>query len=147
MVPESEGNDLYPVGEQQRCGHSRQGFQATGRAARFEKTAINVLRLGDRQHHGSSPDELSGQIVAITIHNLGRTRQDGVSVSIDQMGRRAWGGQAAKLFGADRYPVKGGKLVQAGQVPFALSIVSRTQSGETGADQTFFWLLRHGDRR
>lgn len=85
-----------------------------------------MLRLGDRQHHGSPADKLSGEIVAVTIYNPSRARQDGVAVAVAQVGRRAWGGQAAKLFGADRYPVIGGQLVQAGQVPFALSIVSRT---------------------
>ena len=105
-----------------------------------------MLRLGNRQHHGSPSDKLSGQIIAVTIHNPGRARQDGVAVAVDQMGRRAWGGQAAKLFGADRYPVIGGQLLQAGRVPFVLSIVSCAQSGKTGADQTFFLLLRHGYR-
>lgn len=114
------------VGEQQCCGHTDKGFQATGRASRFEKTAINVLRLSDSQHHGSPSDKLSGKIVAVTIQNPGRACQDGVAVSIDQMGRRAWSGQAAKLFGADRYPVIGGQLLEAERVTFALSIVSST---------------------
>ncbi len=126
MEPGSERNDLDPVGEQQCGSHPKEGFLATGRAARFEKTAINVLRLGDRQHHGSPSDKLSGQIVAITIHNPGSALQDGVAVAVDQMGRRAWRGQAAKLFGADRYPVIGGQSLQAWRVSFALSVVSST---------------------
>lgn len=143
----SEGNDLYSVGGQQCCRHSGKGFQATGRAARFEKTEINALCLGNGQYHGCPTDKLSGQVVAVTIHNLGSTRQDGVTIAVDQIGRRAWSRQTAKLFGADRYPVIGGQLLQAGRTPLALSIVSRTQSGETGADQTFFLFLRHGYRR
>ena len=114
------------MGEQQCGSYPKKGFQATGRAARFEKTAINVLRQGDRQHHGSPSDKLSGQIVAVTIYNTGSARQDGVTVAVDQMGRRARRGQAAKLFGADRYPVIGGQSLPAGRVPFAYSVVSRT---------------------
>ncbi len=113
MVPELERNDPDSVGEQQCGSHPKKGFQATGRAARFEKTAINVLRLGDSEHHESPTDKLSGQIVAITIHNPGSARQDGVAVAVDHMGRRAWRGQAAKLFGADWYPVIGGQSLQA----------------------------------
>ena len=83
VVPESERNDLDPVGEQQCGSHPKKRFLATGRAARFEKTAINVLRLGDCQHHGSPSDKLSGQIVAVTIYNPGCARQDGVAVTVD----------------------------------------------------------------
>jgi len=146
-VPLSEGNDLYPVGGQQRCRHSGKGVQPTGRAARLEKTEINALCPGDGQYHGCPSDKLSGQVVAVTVYNLGSARQDGVTIAVDQIGRRAWSRQAAKLFGADRYPMIGGQLLQAGRAPFALSIVSRAQSGETGADQTFFLILGHGYRR
>ena len=140
----SEGNDLYPVGEQQGCRHSRNGLQATGRTAGFKKTEINVLSPCDGQHHEGPSDKLRGQVVAVSIDNPGHRRENGMAIAIDQSGRRAWGRQAPQLFGADRYPVIGAQLLQAGRTPFALSIVSSTQSGETGADQTFFW--GHGSR-
>lgn len=143
----SEGNDLDPVGEQQCRRHSGRGRKATGGAVCLEQTELNVLGLGNGQHHGRPPDKLGGDVVSVTIHNPGRPRQDPMAIAIDQIGRWTWGRQATQLFGADGDPEIVEELLQAGRTRFALSIVSRTQSGETGADQTFFSFLGHGIQR
>ena len=122
---------------EQGSGDTGNGTESAGRASGFEVATVDMLRLGDGQHHVGPTEKGLGQVIAVPVDDPGRAGQDRVSVAAHQVGGRSRGGQSAQLFRTDGYPVAVSEFFQAVRTGFALAVISGTQSGETGADQAF----------
>ena len=59
------------MGEQKGGGDTRAGGAAAGRAACFEQTDVDVLRLSNGKYHAGTLGEVSRKIVAATVDYLG----------------------------------------------------------------------------
>ena len=122
---------------EQGSGDTGNRTESAGRASGFEVATVDMLRLGDGQHHVGPTEKGLGQVIAVPVDDPGRAGQDRVSVAAHQVGGRSRGGQSAQLFRTDGYPVAVSEFFQAVRTGFALAVISGTQSSETGADQAF----------
>lgn len=120
----------------QGSAHSGNRRAAAGRAVRFEQGHLQPLHAGNGKYHAGSTDKGCAEIATMNVQYPGMAIQHGVAIPADKRGWRSGRGETAELFRAyGDIPV----LIEqraARFVLFAFSVVTGTQTKQTGADQT-----------
>lgn len=140
-----KGADADAPAQKQGSGHSRHRREPAGRAPGLEQAAVDVLGQGDVQDLEGTADKGFGDVAAVDVDHPGRSGQDRMPVTADQVGRWPRGGQAAQLLRADWNPMalrEQGPAFRAGLAP---AVVAGAQPHQAGTDQAFIgkWKGNH----
>jgi len=89
---------------QESSGDPQCSRNGTGRTAGLEADSADFLEEGDFQDLPGPFAERGSDIFTLFGADTGPTLEDISTITADDVCCRAWGGQAAQLFRADRYP-------------------------------------------
>jgi hypothetical protein len=128
------------VGGQQGGGNTIPGDPAGGTTG-LEVGGFNILAAGDVEYLAGAINKGLGKVPAVVnAEDLGASGQHIGAVAADYLGRRARGGQTAKLFRAERNPVDIIKFVQAVRAADDPAVVAAGQPRQAGADNDQFFV-------
>jgi hypothetical protein len=128
------------VGGQQGGGNTVPGDPAGG-AAGLEIGGFHILTAGDIEYLVGAINKGTGKVPAVVnAEDLGTSGQHIGALAADYLGRRARGGQAAKLFGAERNPVDITKFFEAVRAADYPAVIAAGQPRQAGADNDQFFV-------